>query len=157
MPSLTRPVLGVKHSTTELCVFCSFYALRGSTTLFNKWFESKTKSEGHKSMLAVVSRSVKSRGRVVHDCQNEIKSRVVDPRRSIVPQYTPSFSSPCKPFLLFFLSSQPILVHSLVITMFKVLRRISSSIYPRLDRPWGDDGMSHPFPSRSSRCLMKSQ
>ena len=89
MPSLTRPVLGVKHSTTELCVFCSFYALRGSTTLFNKWFESKTKSEGHKSMLAVVSRSVKSRGRVVHDCQNEIKSRVVDSRRSIVPQYTP--------------------------------------------------------------------
>ena len=29
--------------------------------------------------------------------------------------------------------------------MFKVLRRISSSIYPRPDRPWGDDGVSRPF------------
>lgn len=37
--------------------------------------------------------------------------------------------------------------------MFKVLRRISSSIYPRPDRPWSDDGASRPFPSRSSRHL----
>lgn len=29
--------------------------------------------------------------------------------------------------------------------MFKVLRRISSSIYPRPDRPWSDDGVSRTF------------
>jgi len=39
--------------------------------------------------------------------------------------------------------SQPILFHSLVISMFKILRRISSSIYPRPDRPWSDDATSN--------------
>jgi len=43
------------------------------------------------------------------------------------------------------LSSQPILVHprSLIIAMLKILRRLSSFTYPRLDRPWSDDATSN--------------
>jgi len=52
---------------------------------------------------------------------------------------------PRKRFLPFPLSYQPIFVHphSLVIAMFKILRRISSFTYPRLDRPWSDDATSN--------------
>lgn len=83
-----------------------------------------------------------SRGRV-SSCQAKIKLNrawltVAGPSCPSIPRLLYSH------FLLSFLSSQSILFHSLVISMFGILRRISSSIYPRPDRPWSDDGASRP-------------